>query len=136
MLGAPSTRLPRPEWALGEAPMPLMRELPPPSPFPIDALGGVGGAVVELMHRVIQAPVALIGQSILAAMNQASQPHANVCIDGRVSPLSEYFLTLGESGERKSAVDGWAYRNPALAVRDSAGMLGDVGADRRPGIAV
>ena len=35
MLGAPSTRLPRPEWALGEAPMPLMRELPPPSPFPI-----------------------------------------------------------------------------------------------------
>lgn len=108
MLGAPSTRLPRPEWALGEAPMPLMRELPPPSPFPIDALGGVGSAVVELMHRVIQAPVALIGQSILAAMNQASQPHANVCIDGRVSPLSEYFLTLGESGERKSAVDGWA----------------------------
>ena len=52
MLGAPSTRLPRPEWALGEAPMPLMRELPPPSPFPIDALGGVGSAVVELMHHL------------------------------------------------------------------------------------
>ncbi|MBK7953727.1 MAG: DUF3987 domain-containing protein [Candidatus Accumulibacter sp.] len=60
------------------------------------------------MHEIIQAPVALIGQSILAAMNQVAQPHANVIVDGRVSPLSEFFLTLGESGERKSAADGWA----------------------------
>ncbi len=108
MQGVPSHRLPRPDWAMGEAPMPLARELPPPSPFPHEALGSTGGAVVALMHQVIQAPLALIGQSILAAMNQASQPYANVCIDGRVSPLSEYFLTLGESGERKSAADGWA----------------------------
>jgi hypothetical protein len=88
--------------------MPLTRELPPASPFPDEVMGAVGTEIVTLMHRVIQAPRALVGQSILAAMNQASQPYGNVCIDGRISPLSEYFLTLGESGERKSAVDSWA----------------------------
>jgi hypothetical protein len=108
MLGVASNRLPAPDWALGEPPMPLVREMPAASPFPHEALGDIGAAVVAQMHRVIQAPLALIGQSILAAMNQACQPYANVCIDGRVSPLSEYFLTLGESGERKSAADSWA----------------------------
>ena len=108
MKSVPSRRLPAPDWALGEPPMPLTRELPPASPFPDEVMGAIGTEVVTLMHRVIQAPRALVGQSILAAMNQASQPYGNVCIDGRISPLSEYILTLGESGERKSAVDGWA----------------------------
>jgi len=71
-------------------------------------MGTIGSEAVALMQRIIQAPSALVGQSVLAAINQVSQPYGNVCIDGRVSPLSEYFLTLGESGERKSAVDGWA----------------------------
>ena len=108
MRGVPSRRVRAPNWALGEPPMPLTRDLPPASPFPEEAMGAIGAEVVALMQRIIQAPSALVGQSILAAMNQASQPYGNVCIDGRVSPLSEYFLTLGESGERKSAVDGWA----------------------------
>lgn len=100
----------RPSWAEDRLPdpLPLARELDPATPFPVAALGAVGSAVVEQMHTVIQAPQALIGQSILAAMNQVAQPFANVIIDGRVSPLSDFFLTLGESGERKSAVDAWA----------------------------
>lgn len=104
------SKIPRPSWAEEKCPdpLPLTRELDPPTPFPVDALGPIGSAVVTKMHEVIQAPVALIGQSILAAMNQVAQPHANVIVDGRVSPLSEYFLTLGESGERKSAGDSWA----------------------------
>jgi hypothetical protein len=100
----------RPAWAEAPLtePLPLSRELDPPTPFPVEALGAIGAAVVERMHAIIQAPHALIGQSILAAMNQVAQPFANVIIDGRVSPLSDFFLTLGESGERKSAVDAWA----------------------------
>lgn len=100
----------RPCWAEASTPepLPLTRELDPATPFPVQALGAIGTAVVEQMHAVIQAPPALIGQSVLAAMNQVAQPFANVIIDGRVSPLSEFFLTLGESGERKSAVDAWA----------------------------
>lgn len=104
------SKIPRPSWYDDKwpDPLPLTREFDPPTPFPVVALGPIGSAVVAKMHEVIQAPTALIGQSILAAMNQVSQPHANVIVDGRVSPLSEYFLTLGESGERKSAGDSWA----------------------------
>lgn len=102
--------VPRPKWAeeTHPEPLPLTRELDPPTPYPVDALGPVGSSVVEKMHEIIQAPPALIGQSVLAAMNQVAQPHANVIVDGRVSPLSDFFLTLGESGERKSAADSWA----------------------------
>ena len=110
----------RPQWA-GEKhpePLPLTRELPPASSFPVESLGAVGSAVVDRMHQVIQAPQALIGQSILAAMNQVVQPYGNVVIDGRVSPLSEYFLTLGESGERKSAADSWALAGVRNRQRD------------------
>lgn len=98
----------QPADAMHHEPLPLSRELDPPTPYPVEALGPIGAAVVEEMHAIIQAPKALIAQSILAAMNQAAQPHANVIIDGRVSPLSDFFLTLGESGERKSAADGWS----------------------------
>lgn len=90
------------------APMPLTRPLPDADPFPTEVLGPIGSQLAVLMHQIIQAPSALVGQSLLGAMNYVAQPHANVCIDGRVSPLSEFFLTLGESGERKSAADGWA----------------------------
>ena len=113
MKSAPLVSVGRPDWAkpkpvTGDAPLPLSREIDPPTPFPVDALGPIGADVVKAMQTVIQAPVALLGQTILAAMNQVAQPHANVVVDGRVSPLSEFFLTLGESGERKSAGDSWA----------------------------
>jgi len=110
MTVAGQSPIPRPDWAKGKfpEPLPLSRELDPPTPYPVEALGPIGAGVVQKMHAIIQAPVALIAQSILAAMNQVAQPHANVIVDGRVSPLSEFFLTLGESGERKSAADGWA----------------------------
>jgi hypothetical protein len=54
--------------------------------------------------------VALCGQSILAAATLAVQAYRNVTIDGRVIPLCENFLTVGESGERKTAVDHEALR--------------------------
>jgi hypothetical protein len=53
----------------------------------------------------VQAPLALCGQSVLAAASLAAQPHADVSIDGRRHPLSLWAITIAESGERKSAVD-------------------------------
>ena len=52
----------RPAWAEDPQPdpLPLARELDPATPFPVEALGAVGAAVVEQMHAVIQAPEALI----------------------------------------------------------------------------
>ena len=49
-------------------------------------------------------------QSVLAAAALAVQPHGNIHIDGRVVPLSCFFLTVGGSGERKSATDSEALK--------------------------
>lgn len=51
-----------------------------------------------------------IGASLVAAASLAAQGLANVHNDGRVHPLSLWFLTVAESGERKSAVDSEAMR--------------------------
>jgi len=91
---------------------PLYRELPPAKPFPMDALGEFSDAA-KTLQRVIQAPDAICGQSILAGLTLVAQPFADISIDGRVSPLSCFFTSVAESGERKSAVDSvatWPHR--------------------------
>ena len=88
-----------------DAPLPLRRKLSPAQKFPIEALGDVLGSVAQAMHDVIQAPLAMCGNSVLAANSLAIQGHVDVVIDGRISPTSEFFISIGESGERKSAVD-------------------------------
>jgi hypothetical protein len=99
-------RLPAPAVAVPDAePEALRRQMPPPKPFPVEALGPVLGAAASRIHEVIRAPLAMCGQSVLAAAALAAQPHADVEIDGRTYLLSLFQLTVGESGERKSAVD-------------------------------
>ena len=85
-------------------PQPLFRDIPEAEPFPMDTLGEFADTAKEV-HRVIQAPDAICAQSILAGLTLAAQPYANVVIDGRVLPLSCFYVTIAESGERKSAVD-------------------------------
>ena len=98
----------RAKW---ENPQPLRREPPPPEPFPMAALGEILGGAAAALERIIQAPDAVIGQSILASAALAVQAHADIIIDGRCSPTSLFFLTVAESGERKSATDSVA-RSP------------------------
>lgn len=90
------------------APQPLFRELPPAKPYPLDALGGLLCPAAKAINEAIQAPGALCGQSLLGAAALAVQPHANVYMDGRTKPTSLFLLTVGQSGERKSAVDAEA----------------------------
>lgn len=99
-------------------PIPLIRALPPPELFPTDALGTILAPLVNKMVEVIQAPTAICGQSLLAAAALTVQGHADVIIDGRVIPISEFFLTIGASGERKSAVDSVAL-SPHRIIQDS-----------------
>lgn len=87
------------------APLPLQREVASPKPFPFDALGSLLGPVAKRIHEVVKSPDSICGQSILAAASLITQGHADVHIDGRVYPLSLFALTVGESGDRKSAVD-------------------------------
>ncbi|MEE8303007.1 MAG: YfjI family protein, partial [Candidatus Tectomicrobia bacterium] len=91
-----------------ERPLPLRRELPPPEPYPINELGGVLAPAANRIRHIVQAPDAICGQSILAAATLAVQGHANVIIDGRSRPVSEYYLSVAETGERKSAADEYA----------------------------
>ena len=91
-----------------QEPEPLVRALPPPEPFPMEALGEVLGGAARVMAEVIQAPEAISGQAVLAAADLAVQAYANLVIDGRESSVSEFFLTIAETGERKTAVDNAA----------------------------
>lgn len=92
-----------------EGPLPLHRDVPPPEPFPVEALGNILEPAALAIHDKIQAPLAMCAQSVLAAAALAVQGHANVRLPyGQSRPISEFFLTIAFSGERKSAVDAEA----------------------------
>lgn len=92
------------------APEPLRRPTPPSTPYPLVALGPIIRPACESIRRVIQAPDAVCAASLLAAASLAVQGLADVHIDGRVHPLTLWFLSVAESGERKSTVDAEAMR--------------------------
>jgi hypothetical protein len=97
-----------------EGPRPLMRELPPAKPFPVDALGDLLGDAAKAIHDRVQAPLAIGAQSVLASATLAVQGHVDVVLpigDGVVKPVSGYFMTIAVSGERKSASDDQAMRS-------------------------
>jgi hypothetical protein len=100
-------------------PLLLQREIPPPKPFPFEALGPVLGPVAKRLHEIIKAPDSICGNSILAAASLVVQAYADIHIDGRVHPLSLFMITVAESGDRKSAVDSIALK----AIRDYEKML-------------
>jgi len=86
-------------------PEPLRRTLESGEPFPVEALGMILGEAAKAMHLNIKAPLAVCGQSVLATANLAVQGFADVTIDGRTFPVSEYFLSIALSGDRKTAAD-------------------------------
>jgi phage/plasmid primase-like uncharacterized protein len=89
-----------------ESPQPLMRELPPADPFPIEALGGVLAPAARAIHDRVRAPLAICGQSVLAAATLAVQGHADVELPtGQKRPLAEFYLTVAATGERKTSAD-------------------------------
>ncbi len=90
-----------------EEPTPLVHETPPGDPFPVDALGPLRDAALEIQART-QAPVAIGAQSLLAATSLATQGLCNVRCLGGERPLSIYVLTIAKSGERKSSCDALA----------------------------
>jgi hypothetical protein len=109
--------------AKNEPPRPLMRELPPADPFPIDALGGLLEPAARAIHDRVQAPIAMCGQSVLAAATLAVQAHADVELPtGKTRPLTNFFASVAETGERKSAVDEealWPIRKREAALRET-----------------
>jgi hypothetical protein len=105
-----------------ERPRPLMRELPPADPFPLDALGDVLTPAARAIYDRVQAPLAICGQSVLAAATLAAQGHANVRLPtGHDKPLSNFFISVAATGERKTATDKealWPFRKREQALRE------------------
>ena len=88
-------------------PTPLLRPMAAARPFPADGLGDLAPVVLAI-HDVVQSPVAMCANSVLAAVTLAAQAHVDVALpfdETSVSPVSGYFATIGKSGERKSATD-------------------------------
>jgi hypothetical protein len=106
-----------------EPPRPLMRGLPPADPFPIDALGEVLAPAARAIHDRVQAPLAICGQSVLAAATLAVQGHTDIELPtGQKRPLTNYYLTIAATGERKTAVDTealWPVRRREAALQDA-----------------
>ncbi|QJP14622.1 DUF3987 domain-containing protein [Starkeya sp. ORNL1] len=89
-----------------EKPLPLLPTVKTSEPFPIDALGSVLAPAARAIIAAVQVPPAMAGQSVLAAAALAAQPHADVRLPhGETKPLSLFFLTIAESGDRKSGAD-------------------------------
>jgi Protein of unknown function (DUF3987) len=108
-----------------EPPRPLMRELPPADPFPIDAVGETLGGAARTIHDRVQAPVAICAQSVLGAAALATQGHADVVLPigpGQPRPLSCYLITVAATGERKTACDTeamWPIRHHEARLREA-----------------
>jgi Protein of unknown function (DUF3987) len=107
-----------------EPPRPLMRELPPADPFPVDELGPVLGSAARAINDRVRAPLAICGNSVLATATLAVQGHANVELpSGHAKPLSSYFVSVAATGERKSAVDHealWPVGKREAALREAS----------------
>jgi hypothetical protein len=106
-----------------EPPRPLIRELPPADPFPVDALGDVLGGAAKAINDRLQSPMAICGQSTLAAATLAAQGHADVELPtGQVKPISNFFVSVAATGERKTATDSealWPFRKRETVLREN-----------------
>lgn len=87
-----------------EGPQPLVREIAPGAPYPVEALGPLRAAVQAVQGRT-QAPLAIPAQSALAVASMAVQGFADVETLAGARPVALYALTIAKSGERKSACD-------------------------------
>jgi len=77
-----------------------------PSDFPAFALPGLLRDVLEEAAANIQAPLPILGSALLTAASIATQGLADVRRpNGLSGPVSLMFLTIAESGERKTACD-------------------------------
>ena len=92
-----------------DEPLPLHPEPTPADPYPVEALGDVLSGAALAISRVVQVPEAMAAQSVLGAASLATQALADVAMPfGQTRPISLYFATGAESGDRKSTADRFA----------------------------
>lgn len=106
------------ETFLPEGPQPLVREIKAGEAYPVEALGPLKGDVEYVQGRTL-APIAIPAQSALAVASLAVMGFADVeTLIGR-SPTALYFLSIANSGERKSSCDSF-FMKPIRAFEGEA----------------
>jgi hypothetical protein len=94
-----------------EKPKPLMREISPASPFPVDSLGNTLSTATKAIEDKTQAPIAICGQSVLACATLTVQSMCDIELPtGQIKPVSNNYMSIAASGERKSACDNFAIK--------------------------
>jgi hypothetical protein len=108
---------------IDDEPQPLMRELPPAVPFPVDELGDLLSNAAKAINDRAQSPMAICAQSVLAAASLAVMGHANVELPiNRTVPVALYLICLAVTGERKSTSDDLAMRPIEAFERELRGL--------------
>lgn len=92
-----------------DGPIPLFPEIEAGKPYPIEALGPILAPAALAIARKVKAPHSLAAQSVLCVGALAAQTHADVMMPyGQTRPLSIDAISINDSGDRKSTVDGEA----------------------------
>ena len=87
-----------------------MRPLPPPEPFPLDALGPDLARAAQAIRDFVQSPLEMCAGAVLASASFAISAHVNIDLPtGQTKPTSCWFWCVAESGERKTATDDHAF---------------------------
>lgn len=85
-------------------PIPLNAEYIKPTEPPLEKLGELGD-IIKQVADCIQAPPSIALQSCLASLNFLTQGIGNIESEIGSIPTSLYFVTVAQSGDRKTTVD-------------------------------
>lgn len=103
-------------------PQPLSAKIVQES-YPVDALPETIRKAVEEVHGFVKAPLALVASSALATLSLAIQGHVDVQRAEKLQgPSGLFFLTIADSGERKSTADGY-FTSAIRAYQEKQNML-------------
>jgi putative DNA primase/helicase len=84
-------------------------------PYPLDELPAKIRAAVDEVQGFAKAPTAMIATSAIAALSLTIQAHVDIeRAQGLHSPVGLFLMTIADSGERKSSIDGYFTK----AIRD------------------
>ena len=90
-----------PDYVPDEAagPQPLMRPLPPPEPFPLEALGPDLASAAQAICDVVQSPIEMCAGAVLASTSFAVSAHVSIKLPtGQTRPTSCWFWCVAEFG--------------------------------------
>lgn len=107
-------------------PEPLRRPMPPPEPYPTEALGRILGGAVRAICGTVQCPEAVAAGSVMMMACLAAQGHGDVRLDSLRVPTTLFLVTVAQSGERKSASDKAALQPLADWLKAARKEYGDL----------